>query len=155
MAVTNAERVGRGMELLKTGLFPFVERELKGIYKQKWQETVLPNFPDWQTRAYEMKRGELNWDTQALLSVMLGQWNEVFKRTLGPAERTLVNELIQVRNKHAHQKPFSTDEAYRALDSVSLLLKSVSALQAGEAETMKGELLRLKYEEQVRREQRK
>jgi len=155
MAVTNAERVARGLDLLKVGLYPFVERELKGVYKQKWQETVLPNFPDWQTRAYEMKRGELNWDTQALLSVMLGQWNEVFKRTLGPAERTLVNELIQVRNKHAHQKPFSTDEAYRALDSVSLLLKSVSALQAGEAETMKGELLRLKYEEQVRREQRK
>ena len=73
MAVTNAERVGRGMELLKTGLYPFVERELKGVYKQKWQETVLPSFPDWQTRAYELKRGELNWDTQALLSVMLGQ----------------------------------------------------------------------------------
>lgn len=155
MAVTNAERVGRGLELLKTGLYPFVERELKAVYKQKWQETVLPSFPDWQTRAYDLKRGELNWDTQALLSVMLGQWNEAFKRTLGPAERTLVNELIQVRNKHAHQKPFSTDEAYRALDSVSLLLKSVSALEAGEAESMKGELLRLKYEEQVRREQRK
>ena len=155
MAVTNAERIGRGLELLKTGLYPFVERELKGAYKQKWQETVLPNFPDWQTRAYELKRGEVNWDVQALLSVMLGQWNEVFKRTLGTSERTLVNELIQVRNKHAHQKPFSTDEAYRALDSVSLLLKSVSALGAGEAETLKAELLRLKYEEQVRREQRK
>jgi len=85
MAVTNAERVARGLDLLKVGLYPFVERELRGVYKQKWQETVMPNFPDWQTRAYEMKRGELNWDTQALLSVMLGQWNEVFKRTLGPA----------------------------------------------------------------------
>ncbi|MGC9293542.1 MAG: Swt1 family HEPN domain-containing protein [Acidobacteriaceae bacterium] len=155
MAATNAERVGRGLDLLKTGLFPFVERELKNVYKQRWQESVLPSFPDWQTRAYELKRGEINWDVQALLSVMLGQWNEVFKKTIGPSERTLVNELVQVRNKHAHQKAFSTDEAYRALDSVSLLLKSVSALEAGEAEAMKAELLRLKYEEQVRTERRK
>ena len=43
-AVTNAERVGRGLELLKTGLYPFVERELKGVYKQKWQET-MPSTP--------------------------------------------------------------------------------------------------------------
>lgn len=75
MAVTNTERIGRGLDLLKTGLYLFVERELRGVYKQKWQETVLTNFPDWQTHAYELKRGELHWDTQALLSVVLGQWN--------------------------------------------------------------------------------
>ena len=29
MAVTNHERVGKGLELLRAGLGPFVERELK------------------------------------------------------------------------------------------------------------------------------
>jgi hypothetical protein len=29
MAITNHERVGKALELLKTGLAPFVEREIK------------------------------------------------------------------------------------------------------------------------------
>ena len=33
MAITNYERVGKAMELLKAGLAPFVEREFKNLYK--------------------------------------------------------------------------------------------------------------------------
>ena len=32
MAITNHERVGKAMDLLKTGLAPFVEREFKNLY---------------------------------------------------------------------------------------------------------------------------
>ena len=32
MALTNHERVGKALELLKTGLLPFIERELKAKY---------------------------------------------------------------------------------------------------------------------------
>ena len=35
MAITNHERVGKTMELLKTGLGPYVEREFKSIYKDR------------------------------------------------------------------------------------------------------------------------
>ena len=52
-----------------------------------------------------------------LLRVMWDQWNPVFRDTLGFAERSLVSELREVRNKWAHQETFSTDDAYRALDS--------------------------------------
>ena len=31
MAITNHERVGKAMELLKAGLRPFVEREFKSV----------------------------------------------------------------------------------------------------------------------------
>ncbi len=48
---------------------------------------------------------------------MWNQWNDVFRKTLGQAERTLVSELREVRNRWAHQEPFSSDDAYRALDS--------------------------------------
>jgi hypothetical protein len=34
MATTNYERVGKGIELLKVGLTPFVEREFKHLYKE-------------------------------------------------------------------------------------------------------------------------
>jgi hypothetical protein len=32
MAITNSERVGKALELLKDGLRPYVERELKSPY---------------------------------------------------------------------------------------------------------------------------
>ena len=70
---------------------------------------------------------------------MWNQWNVVFRKTLGQAERTLVSELRDVRNRWAHQKPFSSDDAYRALDSAGRLLTAVSAPQAEELEKIKME----------------
>jgi hypothetical protein len=40
MAVTNHERVGKALDLLKDGLVPFVERELKAQHAQKWFDEV-------------------------------------------------------------------------------------------------------------------
>src|SRR6266403_2249932 len=86
---------------------------------------------------------------------MWDAWNDVFGRTLGRAERSLVQELRDWRNKWAHQEPFSSDDADRALDSMARLLTAVSAPQADEVGKMKMELLRLIFDEQVRGEKRK
>src|SRR5205814_2922875 len=94
-------------------------------------------------------------DAAALLKVMWESWNDVFRLTLGPAERSLISELRDHRNKWAHQEAFSGDDAYRALDSAGRLLTAVSAPQADEVEKMKMELLRLRFDEQVRGEKRK
>jgi predicted AAA+ superfamily ATPase len=82
-------------------------------------------------------------------------WGDVFRKTLGRAERSLINELLDVRNRWAHQTPFSGDDADRALDSVSRLLTAVSAPQADEVGKLKMELRRLIFDEQVRGEKRK
>ena len=55
MAITNHERVGKALELLNAGLKPFVERELKATYKDRWIETARPSFPDWQHTGKEGK----------------------------------------------------------------------------------------------------
>src|SRR5581483_12153053 len=68
MAITNHERVGKALEQLNTGLRPFVERELKATYKERWAETARPSFPNLQQSGKDA--AQLNWDTQALLSVM-------------------------------------------------------------------------------------
>jgi hypothetical protein len=34
MAITNHERVGKALELLKTGLSPFIQREMINVYKE-------------------------------------------------------------------------------------------------------------------------
>ena len=65
------------------------------------------------------KRPVVEWDAAALLALMWETWNQVFRQTLGPAERGLVGELRGHRTRWAHQEPFSTDDAYRALDRLT------------------------------------
>ena len=55
----------------------------------------------------------VEWDAAALLKMMWETWNEVLRRTLGFAERSLVSEVPDWRNKWAHQEPFSSDDAYQ------------------------------------------
>ena len=86
---------------------------------------------------------------------MWESWNDVFRLTLGPAERSLVSELRDHRNRWAHQEAFSGDDAYRVLDSAGRLLTAVSAPQADDIEKMKTELLRIRFDEQARSEKRK
>jgi predicted AAA+ superfamily ATPase len=154
MAMTNHERVGKALDLLKDGLQPFVEREMKAQHSQMWLDQARLSVAETQTHLFSGK-GEPQWDSASLLSVMWNQWNVVFRKTLGQAERTLVSELRDVRNRWAHQKPFSSDDAYRALDSAGRLLTAVSAPQAEEVEKIKMELLRVRFDEQVRSEKRK
>lgn len=153
MAITNHERVGKALDLLKDGLAPFVEREMKAQHKQQWLVAARASVADTQTHLFNVN--EPQWDSASLLAVMWNQWEPVFKKTLGRAERTLISELREVRNKWAHQNPFSTDDAYRALDSVGRLLTAVSSPQAEEIEKLKMELLRVRFDEQVRSEKRK
>src|SRR3989441_255045 len=154
MAMTNHERVGKALDLLKDGLQPFVEREMKAQHSQMWLDQARLSVAETQTHLFSGK-GDPQWDSASLLSVMWNQWNVVFRKTLGQAERTLVSELRDVRNRWAHQKPFSSDDAYRALDSAGRLLTAVSAPQAEEIEKMKMELLRVRFDEQLRSEKRK
>jgi predicted AAA+ superfamily ATPase len=152
MAITNHERVGKAMELLKTGLASFIEREFKNTFKnQAEQQARLIIGDDRMISGKPMT----SWDAAALLKVMWDSWNDVFRKTLGPAERSLVSELRDCRNRWAHQSPFSSDDAYRALDSATRLLSAVSATEADEIEKMKMELLRVRFDEQARSEKRK
>jgi hypothetical protein len=151
--MTNHERVGKALELLKSGLGPFVGREVKSAIAANSltpervrgfiEDPLLANKPVEE------------WDVSALLKLMWETWNEVFGRTLGRAERSLVQELRDWRNKWAHQEPFSSRDAERAMDSMVRLLTAVSAKEADEVDRMMMELRRLTIEEQVRGEKRK
>ncbi len=152
MALTNQERVGKAMELLRAGLAPFVERELRNAHHDEAESEARRHLND--DRAVGRKP-VAEWDVAALLKLMWEAWNGVFGRTLGRAERSLVQELRDWRNKWAHQEPFSSDDADRALDSMARLLTAVSAPQADDINRMKLELRRLTFDEQVRSEKRK
>ena len=152
MAITNAERVGKSLELLKGGLAPFVQREFEHRFKGKALEQAHGLV---SSQGRTAKLGFSEWDAHVLLKLMWEAWHVVFRDILGHAERTLVSELRTARNRWAHQKPFSADDAYRTLDSVARLLTAVSAPEANEVEKMKMALLRVRFDEQMRSEKRK
>ena len=152
ITITNHERVGKALELLKAGLGPFIQREITNIYGDRAATEVLRFIGEDRLNA---RKPITEWDVGVLLRLMWESWNEVFRLTLGHPERSLVSELREHRNRWAHQEAFSSDDAYRALDSAGRLLTAVSAPQADEIEKMKMELLRLRFDEQVRGEKRK
>ncbi|MBI1887192.1 MAG: ATP-binding protein [Nitrosomonadales bacterium] len=152
MAITNQERVGKALELLKAGLTPFVEREFKAKFGDSWAFEMRDALSD--TRLGANKDEAIN-DVAALLVVMDRKWGDVFRQILGKTERSLVNELLAVRNRWAHQETFSGDDTYRALDSAGRLLTAISAPQSEEIEKVKMELLRVRFDEQARGEKRK
>ncbi|MBX3269805.1 MAG: DUF499 domain-containing protein [Sandaracinaceae bacterium] len=148
--MSNRERVQKGIGHLTEGLRPFVERELKAQLGGYWIEQVKG-----RVRVQIDRDGSVHWDTQGLLKAMVDFWREVFMKTLGHYERSLVGELIEIRNQWAHERAFSSDDTYRALDSMERLLRGISAgPQADELAKLKTELQRTVFAEQARQQTR-
>ncbi len=160
MATTNRERVGLALELLKSGLGPYVSREFIARHKGQAKAELERIFdrPHDQRRIFshtEPTRPFHHMDVTDLLRVMWVSWNDVFSLTLGRMERSLVSELREYRNAWAHQERFSGDDTIRMLDSAQRLLTAVSSKQASQVEKMKSELQRLRFDEQARSQRRR
>ncbi len=124
---SNHERISRALDLMTSGLAPFVEAELKETFGERWQQAAGVSFRD---RRGEDEATPIQWDAHSLLTVMWDNWNGVFQKKLSRSDRSLVSELRDFRNRWAHQHEFDFDDSYRALDSVHRLLRSVGARQA-------------------------
>ena len=152
MAQTNRDRIEKGLQYLRAGLGPYVDREFVNKFGQDWDDTVdryLPNERNPSRNNIE------DWDVHTIIKLMWESWNEVFKNTLGHSERSLLSEIRAVRNDWAHQKNFSGDDTDRALDTIARMLTAVSAPQAEDVNKMKQELRRLIYTEQTRNDRRR
>ena len=152
MAKSTRQHVFESLELLPDGLIPFVEKRLESQVTGHWQVEVVK-----RVRGVRAKpNGQVNWDQQGLLQVMMAFWKDAFDKVLGHSERSYVSELLEVRNKLAHNESFTYDDAERALDTMRRLLESVSAKDVAEKISVAREtILRTKYAELVRREERK
>ncbi|SSC67554.1 unnamed protein product [Ciceribacter selenitireducens ATCC BAA-1503] len=140
------------MELLPSALIPFVEKRLETSLKGHWQVQVLEKLPNLRPNS----NGEVGWDQAALFNAMDRFWAEAFKTVLGRAERSLVNELGDVRNKLSHNETFTYDDAERALDSMRRLMEAISAGETAEQlGKMRDTILRTKFTELARNEERR
>jgi len=140
------------MELLPGALIPFVEKRLESSLKGHWQVQVLEKLPGLRPNS----NGAVAWDQAALFNAMDRFWSEAFRSVLGRAERSLVNELGDVRNKLSHNESFTYDDAERALDSMRRLMEAISAgVVADQLAKMRDTILRTKFSELQRNEERR
>lgn len=79
MAITNHERVGKALDLLKEGLQRFVEREMKAQHAQLWFDQVKASVRETQSNLFGTEE-KPRWDVAALLGVIWNQWQIVFGR---------------------------------------------------------------------------
>ena len=149
MTKSARQTVFEGQELLPTALAPFVEKRLDSAMPGGWQRQVVEKVKG----LYPNASGKLVWDQARLLKVMITFWKEAFAMVLGPTERALVPELLEVRHTLAHDGALGYDDAAeRALDSMRRLM---DAIGAGELARMRETIVRVKYRELDRNEERR
>lgn len=131
------ERVRKALDHVRDGLRPFVEREMRAKLGAKWEDDAR-----YRLNLQTARDSSSNWDTQALLKAVGNEyWNDVFRASLQQVDRNYAIELRDVRNKYAHDEPFSNDDAYRAIDTAQRLLEAIHArAQAEECGKLKREL---------------
>ena len=88
--ITNYDRIGRTLDLLRRGLTPFTEQELQAVFGAKWRERVIELLPN-DKEVVKVVAGKQPCDCQIVLVTMWQLWNVVFKKTLGHSERSLVS----------------------------------------------------------------
>src|SRR5579875_488428 len=137
MAVSNRDRVGKALELLGAALGPYVDRRMSH---------KTPMGGNWKA-GYE---GNLDSDPSALIGVILDHWAAVFRSELKGTGRNLLGEARDWRNEWAHNKPISTSDAYRALDTIERLLDQLDAPEMSEVGKSKVDLQRTAYEAEAR-----
>ncbi len=125
MAISNHERINRALATLSPGLYSYIEKEMGIVHGERWLAVAKSCISEDQTLRRNLE--ETLQDVSVLLKLITRQWDPVFRRKLSNTERALISELIEVRNKWAHQSSFSTDDTYRALDSIIRMMKVISA----------------------------
>ena len=149
MATSNRDRVGRGLELLATGLEPFVDEAMSAVAPagKDWLDLIAA-----RDQAKHGSSGTYSkQDPRLLLRVITDEWR-VFKDKLSRVEQSFASELRDVGNKWAHHNSFSADDTYRALDTMERLLLAVGAAdQAEQVRRLRLDHQRTQYDTESRR----
>jgi predicted AAA+ superfamily ATPase len=149
MAITNADRISKGLDLLRDGLRPICEQTWSGFYGD-----------DWATQVHQKSNAKFGEaapnDVAFLLSGLKSTWTDVWAHGYPNAVRSLVFEVSEARNKWAHQQATSSDDTARALDSMERLLEALGNTAERQAiRNLRREVQRLVIEEESRTERRK
>ena len=149
MVMANAERTQRAIGHLCDGLQPFCEQTWQGFYGDTWLNDV-------NQKLHTPDRDPSPQDLAFLLKGMKATWPDVFSQGFPNQVRAWVFEIHDVRNKHAHQESFTTDDTVRALDSMERLLEAFGAKDEQKLiKNLRRDLNRQLFEEEARSDRRK
>lgn len=120
--------VGDALTVLIEGLSPFVDRVFAGVLPPgvEWTEVLRRKDEAAGRRVGAYRSGDLSLQLRAMTE-RLGSLGYPFSRHLPRTAQNYASELRDVRNRWAHNEPFTAEQAYRALDSAGLLLRAIGA----------------------------
>lgn len=150
MAMNNRDRVGRAFDLLSEGLLDEVDEVMTRAYKTAdWPAAWAKE--DAQRRGGPLRRITKH-DVQVQLRAITEQGYR-FKDVLSRAQQGFASELRETRNLWAHNEPFSSDDAARALDTIERLLHAIGAVDSAEdVRRLRIDLQRTVFEDQTRKQ---
>jgi predicted AAA+ superfamily ATPase len=155
--MSNRERVGRGLDLLRDGLGLWAATQLRADLPEHEAAAAINRFfRDGKAPAVDDPDDLVkHMDPYQILLVMWDFWRQCFHDQLGHQGRNYVSELREVRNEWAHGQPFSVDNAHRALDSMTRLLDMASAEQAEDVRKLATEVIRQKLDAELKRSKKR
>ena len=149
MALSNHERVGQAITLLRDGIRPTVERVWRTMYGRQWMQQV-------NRQLYEPDQSPSADDLAFLLKGIQATWKPVFSKGLHYQTRNYVSLLRKARNDWAHNRKFGSDETIRILDQCEVVLQDFKAPEpADQVRNLKKALQRQVYEQETRDERKR
>src|SRR4051812_1718060 len=132
MATSNRDRIGRMFELLAPPLDEFIARSVAAQLPDGASWTALVAMKDKKRgvdgKAYDKRdpQVQLRMLTENIPHNLQAGWYP-FDDAIGRVGQGYSKELREARNDWAHNKSFSDDDAYRALDTAERLLVAIGA----------------------------
>ena len=141
--------MGKAFDLLSKGFLEVVDEVMTQAYKTSdWPVA-------WAKKDAQRRGGPLRTLAKRDVQVQLRASPEQgyhFKDVLSRAQQGFTSELRETRNLWAHNKPLSSDDASRALDTIKHLLHAVSVVDSAEdVRNLRVDLQRTVVEDQPRR----
>ena len=157
MALSNKQRIGQALEELKPALFSYVEPVLAEAAKGPRKSEIDQAMQEAEIRVIE---GKVHWDVQALIRMMIKLWGPLFSNRFDKNDRSKIRSLIgeanDIRNRHAHDVPFTYDDTYRDLDTIGRVAEVVGAREpARKVREMAKAVMRVQFDEDRRNETRR
>jgi len=123
--------IGKALDYFAECYSIFTEQILRYTYKSKYSEMIVTILNRDSIKKYTESNINLK-DPQVLLKLLGNmyhlRWNQNPPPYIGgPTIKSRIFECRAIRNKWAHNEEFSTDDVYRALETIETLLKVIES----------------------------
>ena len=153
MAKSNIEVVRAALESLAAILDPYIAQITAKYLPEGKDWTVLLAAKDAERGINGKSYSRMDPQDQfRIVTEPISSLGYLFNDHLSRGEQGFVGELRNVRNDVAHFKPFSPDDAVRALDTIERVMRATGAVREADAVRISRlDILRGSFEQQTRR----